>query len=191
MPKPMDYSTFEPTGHQRLPDYKRDDDWIKSFLRRSMIGQVGHLSGNQPFITPTNFWFDEANHRILFHSNISGRTRSNLEKQPLVCFATSEYGRLLPSNSAMEFSIQYRSVMVFGKVKIVSELIEKRTLLEKLIEKYFPDLRPGVKYRPITQNELDRTSVYSIEIDLWSGKENWHDQAEQISDWLPLPENIR
>lgn len=188
---PIDYSNLEPTGHQRLPDYKRDDAWIKSFLRESLIGHVGHSSENQPFVTPANFWFDEENHRIVFHTNIIGRTRSNLEKQPLVCFVTSEYGKLLPSNAALEFSIQYRSVMVFGKVIIVSESQEKRFILEKLIEKYFPEVRPGLEYRPITQKELERTSVYSIQIDSWSGKENWPDQAEQISDWPPLPENKR
>jgi uncharacterized protein len=186
---PIDYSTVRPAGHQRLPEHKRDDVWIKSFLRRSIIGHVGHLSGDQPFITPTNFWFDEENHRIIFHSNITGRTRSNLEKRPLVCFETSEYGRLLPSNAALEFSIQYRSVMVFGTVKVITDPDEKRQLLEKFIEKYFPNLRPGREFRPITQKELERTSVYSILIDSWSGKENWQDQADQISDWPPLPDS--
>lgn len=185
---PIEDSASEPTGNQRLPDCKRDDAWIKSFLSESLIGHVGHLSENQPFVTPTNFWFDEENHRIVFHSNIVGRTRFNLEKQPHVCFVTSEYGKWLPSNAALEFSIQYRSVMVFGNVKIVSESHEKSLVLEKLIEKYFPDLRPGVEYRPITQNELERTSVYSIEIASWSGKENWPNQAERISDWPPLPD---
>jgi nitroimidazol reductase NimA-like FMN-containing flavoprotein (pyridoxamine 5'-phosphate oxidase superfamily) len=188
---PIDYSASGPTGHQRLPDYKRDDAWIKSFLRESLIGYVGHLSENQPFITPTNFWFDEENSRIVFHSNIIGRTRSNLEKQSLVCFVTSEYGKFLPSNAALEFSVQYRSVMVFGKVIILSDSQEKSFVLEKLIEKYFPDLRPDVEYRSITQKELERTSVYSIEIDSWSGKENWPDQAEQIPDWPSLPDKNR
>ncbi len=107
---PLDYSSKEPTGHQRLPEYTRDDDWIKSFLHRGLIGHVAHASGTQPFVTPTNYWFDEDKHRIVFHSNITGRTRSNLENQPLVCFEISEFGRLLPSNVALEFSIQYRSV---------------------------------------------------------------------------------
>lgn len=188
---PNEYSASDPTGHQRLPDCKREDAWISNFLRESLIGHVGHVSENQPFITPTNFWFDEENHRIVFHSNIAGRTRSNLEKQPRVCFVTSEYGKLLPSNAALEFSIQYRSVMVFGMVRILLESQEKRFVLEKLIGKYFPDVRPGVECRLITQEELERTSVYSIEIDSWSGKENWPNQAEQISDWPPLPEKSR
>jgi hypothetical protein len=188
---PLDYSAVEPVANQRLPEHRRGDDWIKSFLHRSQTGYVGHAAKDQPFITPINFWFDEENHRIIFHSHITGRLRSNLEKQPLVCFVTSEQGRLLPSNAALEFSMQYRSVMVFGRVKMVLETTEKRVVLEKLAGKYFPDARPGVEYRPITQNELDQTSVYSLEIDSWSGKENWPVQAEQTPDWPPLPGSPR
>lgn len=97
---------------------------------------------------------------------------------------------MLPSNAALEFSTQYRSVMVFGKVEIVLDDTEKQRFLEKLIAKYFPDVRPGLEYRPITQKELDRTTVYAIRIESWSGKENWQDIAEQTPDWPPLPGNI-
>ena len=187
---PFDYNSLEPTEHQRLPEYKRDDAWIRTFLNRGIIGHVAHVNGSQPFITPTNFWYDESKHRIIFHSNHSGRTRSNLENEPLVCFETSEYGRFLPSNTALEFSIQYRSVIVFGKAIILEDPLEKQLCLEKLIAKYFPKHRPGEEYRPITENELLRTTVYSIEILSWSGKENWQDQAEQTAEWKPLPKEL-
>ena len=187
---PINYTTLAPTERQRLPEYQRDDAWVRSFLRHSAIGHVAHKNGDQPFVTPTNFWYDEANHRIIFHSNITGRTRSNLDKEPLVCFETSEYGRLLPSNAALEFSIQYRSVMVFGKASILNDTIEKRQCLESLIAKYFPDLHSGMEYRPITDKELERTAVYSIEIISWSGKENWQEIAEQTTGWPPLPEGV-
>lgn len=186
---PINYNFLAPTERQRLPEYKRDDAWIRSFLHSSAIGHIAHKSGDQPFVTPTNFWYDETNHRIIFHSNVTGRTRSNLEKEPLVCFETSEYGRLLASNAALEFSIQYRSVMVFGKVNILDDAFEKRHCLESLISKYFPGLHSGTEYRPITEKELEQTAVYSIEIMSWSGKENWQDKAEQILDWPPLPKD--
>jgi hypothetical protein len=188
---PRNYQTFAPVDHQRLPEYIRNDPWIKSFLHRSLIGHVAHLSGEQPFITPTNFWYDEVRHRIIFHSNVTGRLRSNLEKQNQVCFETSEYGRFLPSNAALEFSLQFRSVIVFGKVNLITDLDEQRLVLTALISKYFPSMRAGMDYRPITNKELDRTSIYALLIDSWSGKENWQDKAAQIKDWSPLPENLR
>jgi len=61
--------------------------------------------------------------------------------------------------------------------------------LYKLIEKYFPGMKPGKEYRPITDKELNRTSVYTISIDNWSGKRNWEEEAEQSEKWKPLAEN--
>ena len=42
--------------------------------------------------------------------------------------------------------------------------------LQKVVDKYFPHLQPGRDYRPIIAEELKRTSVYKIAIELWSGK---------------------
>jgi len=186
---PINYQSLPPTEHQRKPERKRDDPWIKEFLHRSPIGHVATVSGGQPFVTPTNFWYDEPRQRIIFHSNVTGRLRSNLEHHPQVCFETSEYGRFLPSNAALEFSIQYRSVMVFGKVMLLIDPREQKQVLAALISKYFPGMRAGHEYRPILEKELERTSVYAIQIDSWSAKENWKDRAEQVPDWAALPDN--
>jgi uncharacterized protein len=187
---PRNYQSSRPTEYQRLPEYKRNDEWIRAFLRRCEVGHVAHVSGGQPFITPTNFWFDEERHQLIFHANIVGRTRSNLENNPKVAFEASEYGRFLPANTALEFGIQYRSVMVFGTVTIVAENEEKRRALYGLLKKHFPKLEPGREYRPITDRELARTTVYTLQIESWSGKENWSERAEQLPDWPPLAEEF-
>jgi uncharacterized protein len=175
-----------PAAHQRLPEYKREDDWIRSFLQQALIGHIASAWESQPFVTPSTFWFDQANHRIIFHSNIAGRLRANLERNPRVCLEASEMGRLLPSNVALEFSLQYRSVMVFGEAHVIEEPDEKRAALYGLVEKYFPKMSPGVEYRPITDKELKRTTVYAIKIESWSGKENWKERAVQSQDWPAL-----
>jgi nitroimidazol reductase NimA-like FMN-containing flavoprotein (pyridoxamine 5'-phosphate oxidase superfamily) len=185
-----DYSNASPTSYQRRPDYKRGDDWIKAFLRRSQIAHLSHAAGDHLFVTPTNFWYDEAGHQIIFHSNRTGRLRSDLERSPRVCLETSEVGRFLPSNAALEFSVQFRSVMVFGTVRILDVVEERRTALTSLLAKYFPHLRPGIEFRPITDKELARTSVYALKIEAWSGKENWHEQADMTREWPPLPSHL-
>jgi nitroimidazol reductase NimA-like FMN-containing flavoprotein (pyridoxamine 5'-phosphate oxidase superfamily) len=182
---PRDYSK-SPAAHQRIPEYKRDDDWIRIYLRKAQIGHIASTWDDQPFITPSTFWFDEANHRIIFHSNIAGRVRANIERSPKVCLEASELGKLLPSNVALEFSLQYRSVMVFGTARILEDAEEKRVALYGLIRKYFPEMEAGKEYRPITDKELKHTSVYAIEIESWSGKENWEEIAEQSDEWPPL-----
>jgi len=185
-----DYQTASPTDHQRLPEYARDDDWIKAFLHRSLIGHIAHVSDGQPFVTPTNFWYDDAAHRIIFHSNLAGRLRSNLEANPRVCLETSEFGRFLPSNAALEVGLQFRSVMAFGSVQILEDQDEIRRVLTNLLSKYFPQLHSGVEFRPITDKEIARTSVYALGIEAWSGKENWKEGADMIDAWPPLPEDL-
>ena len=182
---PRNYENASPTQYQRIPDHTRDDAWIRKFLDKAAIGHISHSRGDQPFVTPTNFWYDDAGRRIIFHSNITGRTRSNMENNPKVCMEISEYGRFLPANTALEFGVQYRSVMVFGTVHILEENKEKIEVLNNLLKKYFPNLTPGKEYRPITEPELARTTVYAIRIDSWSGKENWDELAEELPDWPP------
>lgn len=185
---PRNYADARPTAHQRLPEYKRDDDWIRAFLRTAQVGHIASSLNGQLFLTPSLFWFDEENRQIIFHSNVTGRVRSNLESSPKVCFEASEMGRLLPSNVALEFSVQYRSVVVFGTAHLVTDPAEARRVLYGLIQKYFPTMRAGGEYREITDKELKRTSVYAIQIEEWSGKENWKDRADQSDEWSPLEE---
>ncbi len=60
--------------------------------------------------------------------------------------------------------------------------MEKREVLNGLINKYFNEMRSDKDYRPITDEELEQTSVYGINIDSWSGKKNWEEKAEQAED---------
>ena len=185
---PRDYSNQSPAAFQRLPEYKRDDAWIRSFLHQARVGHIASARDGQPFINPSTFWFDEENHQIIFHSNVAGRIRSNIEANPRVCFEASELGKMLPSNVALEFSLQFRSVVVFGTAKLINDPQEARRVLYGLIHKYFPLMKPGEEFREITDKELRSTSVYAIQIEEWSGKENWKDRADQSDEWPPLSE---
>lgn len=182
------YDNQSPTAFQRVPEYKREDDWIRNMLHRGQIAHIASRWDLQPFINPTIFFYDEAGHRIIFHSNIAGRVRANIERHPEVCVEVSEFGRRLPSNIALEFSLQYRSVLVFGKAQVIEDENEKRDVLHKLIAKYFSEMQIDRDYRSATNKEIRRTSVYEIKIESWSGKENWKDRADQSGEWAPLDE---
>lgn len=185
---PRDYTDQSPTAFQRLPEYKRDDEWIRNFLREAQVGHIASARDGQPFLNPSTFWFDEEHHQIIFHSNVSGRVRSNIETNPRVCFEASELGKMLPSNVALEFSLQFRSVVVFGTAHLMIDPDEARRVLYGLIRKYFPMMAAGREFREITHKELRSTSVYAIQIDEWSGKENWKDRADQSDEWTALDE---
>ena len=183
---PRNYGNQSPIAFQRRPHLIRDDDWIRAFLKEAKVAHIATSSEGQPFINPTTFWYDEANHQIVFHSNVAGRVRSNIESNPQVSLEASELGKFLPSNVALEFSLQFRSVVVFGTARLVTDPSEARRLLYGLIGKYFPAMTAGKEYREITDKELRATSIYAIQIEEWSGKENWEPRADQSDEWTAL-----
>ena len=95
---------------------------------------------------------------------------------------------MLPSNVALEFSLQFRSVVILGTARLIREPEEARRMLYGLIRKYFPFMMPGEEFRGITEKELRSTSVYAIQIETWSGKENWKERADQSDEWAALDE---
>jgi nitroimidazol reductase NimA-like FMN-containing flavoprotein (pyridoxamine 5'-phosphate oxidase superfamily) len=185
---PRDYISQSPVAFQRRPHLTRDDEWIRAFLNEARVAHIATSADEQPFINPTMFWFDTDRHQIVFHSNVAGRVRSNIESNPRVCLEASELGRFLPSNVALEFSLQFRSVAVYGMARPVTDPVEARRLLYGLIGKYFPTMTAGKEYREITDKELRATSVYALQIESWTGKENWADRADQSDEWQPLDE---
>lgn len=185
---PRDYTNQPPTAYQRRPHLTREDDWIRAFLKEAQIGRIASSIGGQPFINTSTFWFDEENNQVVFHSNVAGRVRSNIESNPKICLEASVLGKFLPSNVALEFSLQYRSVIVFGTASVVTDPLKARRSLYGLIGKYFPKMSAGKEYRKITDKELRATSVYAINIESWSGKENWDERADQSDDWPALDE---
>lgn len=185
---PRDYISQPPAAFQRRPHLTQNDDWIRAFLKTTQIGHIATSIDGQPFINPTTFWYDETNHQIVFHSNVAGRVRSNIESNPKVSLEASELGRFLPSNVALEFSLQFRSVIVYGSARVVTDPTEARRLLYGLIAKYFPAMTAGKEYREITDKEIRATSIYAIQIESWTGKDNWAERADQSDEWPPLDE---
>jgi len=148
-----------------------DESALQALLARAQFGFTATAVDGQPFQHTSLFWFDAASHRIYFHGAREGRMHENVMANPRVCFTVAELGRLLPADTAMEFSNEYASVVVFGRARQVESGDEKRIALQALLDKYFPDLRPGRNYRPMTEAEVSATAVYAIEIETWSGKQ--------------------
>ena len=165
------HSADDRTRMRRQDREIKDHSEIKAFLRDSQFGFVSTVFEIQPFIHANLFWYDEKHQRIYFHTALEGRARSNIEANPKICFSIAAMGRLLPAKTAIEFSTEYTSVTVFGDARIVDEDSEQRYGLQGLLDKYFPHLKPGEDYAPITDSDLQRTSVFAIEIESWSGKQ--------------------
>ena len=175
---PKDYTAMPPSTVRRADRAVDDETWIRAFLTRAPYGAFATAHEGQPFINTNLFVYDAEHHAIYIHTARVGRTQANVEANERVCFSVSEMGRLLPADEALEFSVEYAGVTVFGTAQIIDGE-EARRGLQLLLDKYAPHLRPGVHYRPIADDELKRTAVYRITIDSWSGK------RKQVGDDFP------
>jgi len=165
-----DYSALPPNQVRRKDRAVEDETWIKEMLRRAPMAALATVHDGQPFINSNIFVYDEAANCIYMHTHRVGRTRANVEGDGRVCFSIGEMGRLLPADEALEFSVEYAGVTVFGRASIVEDETEASHGLQLLLDKYAPHLRPGKDYRPIISQELKRTAVYRIDVEAWSGK---------------------
>lgn len=166
----------KPINEIRRKDRAKGDDWSKNFLKTAPFAAIATLHNGQPFINHNIFYYDEEKNCIYFHTAKEGRMRFNIDDNAAVCLSAGEMGRLLPADVALEFSVEYKSVVVFGKAEIIDDEELAGSALKKLMNKYFPRHEPGKDYREIMPEEIKRTSVYKISIEYLSGKEKKADE---------------
>lgn len=154
----------------RRKDRARDEVWIKTFLQRADFGSLATAHEEQPFIVMRNYAYDEVSHAIYLHGALEGRFIENVRANERVCFSTGEMGRLTTGKRAIDFGVEYAGVVVFGRMVVVGDPADARHGLELLMEKYFPELRPGEDYEPISEADLKVTAVFRLDIESWSGK---------------------
>lgn len=156
----------------RRKDRGKDEPWIRAYLHASTWGFLGTVGEDgQPYLNSNLFVFDEGRHCLWLHTHRTGRTRSNVDASEKVVFSAAGMGRLLPADTALEFSVEYAGVVVFGVGRVVEDPEEATRGLRLLLEKYAPHLRYGEDYRGVTPDELKRTAVFRVDIEAWSGKQ--------------------
>jgi nitroimidazol reductase NimA-like FMN-containing flavoprotein (pyridoxamine 5'-phosphate oxidase superfamily) len=152
-----------------------DESWIRAYLREAPYGVLATECDGQPFITPLVFAYDKDDSALYFHTGRGGRLLANVQRNPRVCFSVSSMGSPRAAGKACGFSVDYESVVVFGRAKVLDDEQEAIRGLRLMLDKYFPDLSYGEDYAGITPEGLAATAVYRVAIDSWSGKRNLPD----------------
>jgi uncharacterized protein len=155
------------TRHDRQVE---DTTWIEELLRRVPMGTLATVDGDQPYQCTLLYVYHPQRHAIYVHKARRGRVWDNLRANPRVCFTIAEMGRLLPADTALNFSMEYNSVVIFANAVLVDDPGEAECALQLILDRYFPHLHPGQDYRAITEGEREATAVYRLEIEEWSGK---------------------
>ncbi len=155
--------------HPRRKDRSKDEKWIRSLLHRGGAGVLATIQDGKPVPIPLNYVYVEEKNAVYLHTGLKGGSRNSLPGT--VALSVFEMGRLLPADEALEFGVEYASVVVFGTGSVVEDPKEAEAALVSIMEKYAPHLQAGVDYRPVAPEEVRRTAVLRIDIEGWSGKE--------------------
>ncbi|WP_254763518.1 pyridoxamine 5'-phosphate oxidase family protein [Natrinema marinum] len=154
-----------------------DPAWMAEFLAEQETGVLGLVDDDSPHLVTQLFVFDPEEGCIFLHGAQAGRAHGLVEDgaQPRVAFTTSEKGRYVPANEPVNFTVEYSSVVAYGSIELLSDREEKRGVLEQFMEKFAPQLTSGEDYREMSEESIDRTAVYRLDVDSWSGKRGWKD----------------
>lgn len=155
--------------HPRRKDRSQDEAWIRSFLHQGGAAVLATVRDGRPMPIPLNYVYDEGRNAVYVHTARKGATLGNLPGP--AALAVFEMGRMLPADEALEFGVEYRSVVVFGTGSVVEDPEEAKGALVLIMEKYAPHLQAGVDYRPVAPEEIRRTAVIRVDVEGWSGKE--------------------
>lgn len=147
-----------------------DEEWIERMLETAPYATLGVNGEIYPHLNMNVFYYDRGERAIYFHTAKDGATRMHVGQGTKVTFTVSSMGRLLPAKTATQMSVEYRSVMVQGEVRIVEDIELATDKMSKFVAKYFPHMKAGSDYELISLEEVSNISVYRITIDAWIGK---------------------
>lgn len=161
----------------RRSDRSKEWEWASSELGAGAWATFAWHDGEGVRIHSNLYIWDGERGALYFHGAREGALPSSLAGPVEAVCQVSRMGRILPAATALAFSVEYAAVEVRGAVAPVTDAAESRRALERLLEKYAPQLEAGRDYRPITAGELERTAVYRLDVAEWSAKENAADKA--------------
>ena len=155
------------TTLKRLPQRGNyDRELINQILDEGFICHVGFVVDDEPFVIPTGY--ARVDERLLIHGSQSSRMLRTLEKGIAVCVTVTLIDGLVLARSAFHHSMNYRSVVVFGRAAVVNERAEKMAALLALSEHMIPGRWADV--REPNERELQLTTVLSLPLTEASAK---------------------
>lgn len=157
-----------PPGVRRT-DKLMSEDKMGGLLSSAYCGRLGTVgSDGAPYVCPLLFvWM--SGQIWLHNTSARGHLQDNLVHEPRACFEIDSAGQVFPyGRFQCDTSIEYQSVLVFGRVSIIQDRALKAGFFDAFMDKYFGDdpTRPKGFYP-----RLDAVTVYALAADRMTGKE--------------------
>ncbi len=122
-----------------------------------------HGENGYPYTIPINFYYDEEDHCIYFHSARSGHKIDALKENSKVCFTVWDDGYLEEGDWAYHVT----SCVVFGQASFVRDLEIAKAKIRQFALKYYPTAE---EVEDQIVKGFDRVQMIRIDIDRITAK---------------------
>ena len=140
-------------------------------LSKGLVAHLGFIQDKVPFVIPFTYHYDpESPDSIYLHGSIRSRALKHLATGAPVCITVTLTDGLVYSRKAMNHSVNYRSVTLFGRAREVTDEAEKFDLFDKMVQRYFPGRMVGDDYNAPPSPDLGVTALVEVRIEEWNAK---------------------
>jgi nitroimidazol reductase NimA-like FMN-containing flavoprotein (pyridoxamine 5'-phosphate oxidase superfamily) len=161
------YSPTDRAKVKRLHERGRyDRETVHAVLDAGMIAHIAYVIDEQPYVTPTAYWRD--GDVLYWHGSSASRMLRTQSTGIPVCVTVTHLDGLVLARSGFHHSINYRSVMAFGRARKVEDPVEKERELNRFIDRLYPGRNATM--RGIEPQELKATTLLAMEIEEASAK---------------------
>lgn len=137
----------------------------KEILRRGTSGVLAaEGDGGFPYAVPLSYVYEKG--RLYFHCAKAGHKLDAVRRNAKVSFCVIDKDTVIPE----EYTSYFRSVIVFGEMRILEDEAEKWDAMERLSLKYAPEDSPENRRRAI-EKDWAPLCVLELAIAHMSGKE--------------------
>jgi hypothetical protein len=155
------------TELRRIPDRgSRDRETINQILDVGFLAHIGFCVAGQPFVIPTLYGRD--GEKLYLHGSAASRMLRELETGIPACVTVTLVDGLVLARSAFDHSMNYRSVVAFGKARKIVDAAQRikslRVISEHLIAGRWKEIREP------SEKELKATTVLEFSIEEASSK---------------------
>jgi hypothetical protein len=175
----MKTKTTRTEGSRYYP--KRYDPDLASrdaILDEGLVCHVGFVIDHQPFIIPTAYC--RVGNTIYLHGSVGSHFFMQMAKGIPVCVTVTHVDGLVLARSVFHHSMNYRSVVAFGKTRAVETETERWLAAEKFTEHVIPG-RWAEARRP-SESDMRKTLFIAVEIEEASVKFRSHGVVDDEED---------
>jgi nitroimidazol reductase NimA-like FMN-containing flavoprotein (pyridoxamine 5'-phosphate oxidase superfamily) len=166
----MSSSEIAPTDRttlKRLPERgSHQRDTIEAILDEALSCHVGFVVDGQPFVIPTIH--GRIGDKVYVHGSAASRMLKTLAGEVSLCITVSLIDGLVLARSAFHHSMNYRSVVVLGAARAVTDPKEKWDALHAIVEHVAPGRWAEV--REPNEKEMKATLVLRLSLEEASAK---------------------